>query len=101
MVCIFSINHSVSRGTYSLSYSPDQEVGASKHHFPAVDLQRRDENRSEDERACVYLFLQKDKPYLQRTGQSLVKDRVALRNSRKHNKQKMTIPSLLNATAMP
>jgi len=46
-------------------------------------------------------LFQKDKPYLQRTSQSLVKDRVELKDSREHNKQKRVVPSLLDATAMP
>ena len=44
---------------------------------------------------AFYLFFQKDKPYLQRTSQSLVKDRVALEDSRKYNKQKRVVALII------
>lgn len=28
--------------TYSLNYTPEQEVGTSEHYFPAVDLERKE-----------------------------------------------------------
>jgi hypothetical protein len=66
------------KGTYSMKYTPDQEVGASKHHPPRYPLSRSYSGLSKKiltwASVCTVVYLSKDKPYLQRINHFESKD---------------------------